>query len=210
MEAYKKYILVLGCVVVFAHCASAPGKTVNDAELVKVATIPFVNTTRQEAHDYLSGSLTDATTKSMEQIFLYRQVAAEKTSQLYDRLRQNNGTLPPGDLRSAGLSMDADLLIYGDFKVSKGKKGDAIEITMNAFRSDRAEPVAGIVRRTTVSNRIFDEIDKMTAELVQALVAYRRKQMAEAGLREVERAQGAKIELTRDSINIAPFIPPIF
>lgn len=210
MESVKKIILALGCVAFYTHCASAQGKTVNDAELVKVATIPFVNTARQEAHDYLSSSLADATTKSMEQIFLYRQVSAEKSSQLYEKLRQNNGTLPPGDLSSAGLSMDADLLIYGDFKITKGKKGDAIEITMNAFRSDRAEPVAGIVRRTTVSNRIFDEIDKMTAELVQALVAYRRKQMAEAGQREVERVPGAKIELTRESINIAPFIPPIF
>lgn len=210
MKYTINHIFTACIIAVLLNCASGQGKSNGDTELVRVATIAFVNTTGQETHDYLGGSLADATTKSMEQIFAYNQIPTAKTTDLYGQLSKNKGILPPSDLRAAGLEIDADLLIYGDFKVTKGKKGDTIEITMNAFRSDRAEPVAAIVRRTQVSNRIFDEIDKMTAELVQGIVAYRRQQMEQSGQREAAAARGGKIELTRDSINIAPFIPPIF
>lgn len=206
----SKHYLTLAVVVLTAlSCSSAPGKAADSSELVKVATITFVNTTGQESHDYLSGSITDATTKSMEQIFVYRQIPASSTVELYARMKQA-ANLSASELRSAALSLDADLLIYGDFKVSKGKKGDAIEIRMHALRSDRGEVIAALNRQTNVSNRIFDDIDKMTEELVQSIVAYRKKQMAESGQRDIAIPKGAKIELTRDSINIAPFIPPIF
>lgn len=207
-----KHCFIFAGIALFAalSCSSTPGKATERSELVKVATVTFVNTTGLESHDYLSGSITDATTKTMEQIFVYHQVPVSSTAELHTRMKRAQANLAVSDLRSEALSLDADLLIYGDFKVSKGKKGDAIEIRMHALRSDRGEVIAVLNRQTNVSNRIFDDIDKMTAELVQSIVAYRQKQMAESGLRDVAPPKGAKIELTRDSINIAPFIPPIF
>lgn len=203
-------ILTAFVAILLSGCASAAGREAENGELVKVATINFVNTSGQESHDYLGGSLGEATVRSMGQIFVYRQIPAESTGALFGKLKQAQGTLPASDLRSAALSIDADLIIHGDFKVSKGKKGDAIEIRMQAFRTDRGEVIAALSRQTNVSNRIFDEIDKMTAELVQSIVAYRKQQMAESGQRDIAMPKGAKITLSRDSINIAPFIPPIF
>ena len=208
---YPRQIIMSTCVaLLLISCASTPGRESQSGELVKVATVNFVNTSGQDAHEYLGGSLADATVRSMERIFLYRQIPAESVGALYSQLKRAQGNLPPSELRSAALSMDADLLIHGTFHVSKGKKGDAIEIRMQAFRADRGEVIVALVRQTNVSNRIFDEIDKMTAELVQSIVAYRKQQMADSGQREAASAQGARIELTRESINIAPFIPPIF
>ncbi len=210
MKSAMKLFSAAFIAIALAGCASAPDRGADNAELVRVATLNFVNTSGEESHDYLGTSLGDATVRSMQRIFVYHSIPAERTSGLYGRLKEVQGNLSPADLRSAALSMDADLLIHGDFKVSKGKKGDSIEIRMQAFRADRGEVIAALSRQTNVSNRIFDELDRMTADLVQRLVAYRQKQMADSGQRDTSASKGGKLELTRESINIAPFIPPIF
>jgi hypothetical protein len=81
---------------------------------------------------------------------------------------------------------------------------------MSVFRTDKSQIVATLIQQTQVSNRLFDEIDKMSAGLVAKIADYRMQLLRDSGRTDNTSAKDGKIELTRESINIAPFIPPIF
>lgn len=192
-------------------CRSSGGKGEPDrAELVHVAAVEFTNLSNDSAQDYLRASISDATTQSMDKIFEYYHIPSARTSEIASDLKANNGKLKPSELRSYGLSLDADLLIYGSFNVTKGKKNDQIEIAMTVFRTDKSEVIATLTQQTQVSNRLFDEIDKLSALLVAKIADYRKQLLRESGREDKAAGKEEKIELTRDSINIAPFIPPVF
>lgn len=205
---FFQLVLVLA---ISTGCKSSPGVVKSDrAELVHVAVVEFTNLSSDSAQDYLRASISDATTQSMDRIFEYYRVPSTSTPALASDLKAHNGNLPASELRGHGLEIDADLIIYGAFSVTKGKKGDQVEITMRVFRTDKSVVIATLTQQAQVSNRLFDEIDKLAAGLVGKIVEYRKQLLTESGRQDKPAVSDAKIELTRDSINISPFIPPVF
>lgn len=203
------FILALSFLLLVA-CNSRQERRVDESALVRVAIVKLVNVSKQPLYDYLSESVSDATQNSMDNKFIYFHVPAAATQAVFAELNGHEGMTGEARLREHALAMDADLIIFGSYKTFPGKRGDSIEILITIFRADRAEKIGQISRKTAISGTIFREIDTIAAELVARIVQYRKSQLQEQGQNEAASGSGAKIELTRDSINIAPFIPPIF
>lgn len=203
-------IQTLTLVLLLTACSSRHERRVDESALVRVAIVKLVNVSKQPLYDYLSESVTDATQNSMEKKFIYFHVPAAATQQVSTELNGHEGMIGEARLREHALAMDADLIIFGSYTTSAGKKGDAIEIMITVFRADKAEKIGQINRKTRISGTIFSEIENIAAELVAQIVQYRKSQIEERGQAETAATTSGKIELTRESINIAPFIPPIF
>ncbi len=158
----------------------------------------------------VSASLTDAAQSSMDKQFVYEPIPAEKSADLAVSLEKKDGVMEIADLRAHALAIDADLIIYGFFKTTPGKKGDTADISVTVFRADKGAAIGNLNRKALVSGAIFKDIDVMAADVVRQIAEYRKSQNAAAGKKEPGEASGEKIHLTRDSLNMLPFIPPVF
>lgn len=203
------FIVVLVSIVCAPHCSSGQVNSLASDNLVRVAIVKLVNVSKQPAYEYLSDSLTEAGRASMRQKFSYTEIPSEGTTRIFADLEARAGVADAGSLRSHALAIDADILIYGHYNVSPGKKGDGVEIIFRIFRADQSAAIGELSRKTTISGKVFREIDALAGEVAAAIGAYRSRQMKEQGKAATE-ASGEKISLTRDSLNILPFIPPVF
>jgi len=196
--------------LLLAACSSVRQREVNTSSLVRVAIVKLVNASGKPMYDYLSESLTDATASSMDKKFVYSRVPSEQTSRTLEDLTEAGGIVEASRMRSQALEMDADLVICGNFRTTPGKRGDTAEIAVTVFRADTAVVVAQISRSAIISGEMFKEIDAIAAEIVSQMVEYHTSQKIATVTDDHIESSGAKIHLTRKSLNIAPFIPPIF
>lgn len=210
MQGLLKKISIGYATCLLIACGSGPKHKATDSSLVRVAIVKLVNVSGAPLYEYLSDSLTDATRASMQRKFRYFDLPAEETQRLFVRLNEQGGSMTPEELRTQALRIDADLVIYGKYTTSSAKKGDSAEITFSVFRTDKGMEIWQGNRQTKISGAIFKEIDLIAAQVVSEIAAYRKQQLAEQGETEMKETTGEKIELTRDSINIHPFIPPVF
>lgn len=210
MQSVLKLCVGLSLCVWFIGCRSAsPGKP-NDSSLVRVAIVKLVNASGNSMYDYLGDSLTDAAVSSMDKKFVYARIPEEETRDLYNELSAKGGVFSDARQRSHALAIDADLIMSGYFKTTPGKKGDSAAIVIHVFRGDQSAIVAKISRTAVISGAIFKDIEAIANELVKTMIEYRRSQLRQRGVKEDETAAAQKIKLTRESINLIPFIPPIF
>ena len=206
-KTMKKFAPIYVALLFFA-CSKNVKKDDHD-HLVKIATVKLVNASGQPMYDYLSDSLTDATKESMNKKFVYSAIPAAKTADLYADVKKSPTKPSKSDLRNEALAIDADLVIYGSFTVSKAAKGDEVEFGVTIFRTDKAQFIETINKKTAITAELFTIIEKLSGEIVQRIEAYNNAQLKESGVAQ-KNQKDQKIELTREGMNIEPFIPPSF
>lgn len=210
MQNFLKSIrgaFVAGCLIA---CSSGTRRDAPENTLVRVAIVKLVNVSGAPLYEYLSDSLTEATRTSMQRKFHFYDLPPADTEKLFAHLSAHGGTIDSGELRAHALTIDADLVIYGRYTTSAAKKGDNAEIEFSVFRSDKAVEICRGNRKAVISGGIFKEIDLIAAKVVSEITAYREQQLTERGEIERKSTPDEKVELTRESINIYPFIPPVF
>lgn len=195
---------------IIVSCKSGGPRKVDESSLVRVAIVKLVNASGNALYDYLSDTLTDAAQNSMDKKFVYNRLAADQTTGMFTELKEKKGELENSRLRGYALELDADLVIFGHFTSTQGKRGDSAEIVVRVFRSDKSTMIAELKKNAVISAAIFKDIDNIAAELVRRIGEYRLSQIKERGEKESAAAADQKVEFTRESINIAPFIPPVF
>jgi len=205
------WLHVLIALLMFAvgACSSGKPRKDNEKSLVSVAIVKLVNVSKQANYDYLSESLTDATQSSMDKKFVYFRIPADQVTDLYAEAAEQGGNPSESSMRSLALKIDADLVIFGYYKTSAEKKGDSAEIVFNVLRTDKGTTIAKISRTAAISAKIFNDIESIATTVVAKIADYRAEQIKESGIQEVQK-KGEKIQFTRESLNIAPFIPPAF
>jgi len=205
----KKLSVLVLVAFLSAACASGKKRTGEEKGLVSVAIVKLVNVSKQANYDYLSESLTDATQSSMDKKFVYFHIPADQVTDLYAETAEQGGNPSESSMRSLALKIDADLVIFGYYKTSAEKKGDSAEIVFNVLRTDKGTTIAKISRTAAISAKIFNDIESIATTVVAKIADYRAEQIKESGIQEVQK-KGKRIQFTRESLNIAPFIPPAF
>ena len=210
MRKNKMYTLLFCTVLLWvSFCSTGKVRKSEEKSLVSVAIVKLLNASKQSNYDYLSESLTDATQTSMEKKFVYYHVPGDQLQGLSKELFNSAGNPDDDAVRSEALKIDADLVIYGYYTTTAAKKGDNVEIAFKVLRTDKGTVIAKISRNAAISARIFNDIENIAAAVVSKIADYRAEQIRESGIKD-EATANRKIQFTKESISIAPFIPPAF
>jgi len=180
------------------------------SNLVNVAIINFVNESSDANYAYLTESVSEAIGLAMDKIFVYERLSVEKCNTLFVELDRLRDRIQPTDIQNSANQIDAELVIFGSYRIEKGRRSDSVEIKISVFRVDKAETLSAITKKVKISGALFGETEKISNAIVQKIVEYRQQEMRITDQKEALTTEESKTVLSKSSLNIAPFIPPIF
>ncbi|MBS0616581.1 MAG: hypothetical protein JSR44_00205 [Spirochaetes bacterium] len=204
-----RVLVLIGVILSVGSCSSTQ-RGHGASNLVNVAIINLVNESNDANYAYLTESVSGAIGLAMDKIFVYERLPAEKCRTVFVELNRLRERIQPVDIQSRANEIDAELVIFGSYKIEKGRRSDSVEIKISVFRADKAETLSTISKKVQISGALFSETEKISSAIVQKIVEYRRQEMRITDQQEAFAAEERKTILSKTSLNITPFIPPIF
>ncbi|MBX3722083.1 MAG: hypothetical protein KF713_09610 [Turneriella sp.] len=197
------YALLLVC-----HCSKNVQNTaVSGNNLVMVGYGEISNISGDPNIDYLKSSIRDAGIDYMDKIFLYNKAPEAELIAATNTFATKIPTLD--DQKNICNRIKTDVLLHSSFDV-KGTRQKTVTLQTTVFRCDEGIIVETITNSAKINNQIFEEIQKIAQSIVSAIVNYKNKVSGQTPEKNGKEGSGEKIVLSKKSLKILPFIPPVF
>jgi len=206
-------ISILWAVSFISQCASSTKRN-QTSDLATLAIFNFKNLTQNKSFDYLSGSLKDAIESSLAKRFKFlsvkpAQIASSETEYLKPPIKKSDYNVLK--LEEIANATSADVVLIGSFVYTAKKKkagAEKIEMDVIIFLRDNRQIIGRDSIETKVDSKIFNVIGDIAAKAVRLIEAYAKEQSKKEG--EQMKSTDGRLSLTKQSLGITPYIPPVF
>lgn len=137
--------------------------------LARIAIFHLVNETNQKDLDFLSGSIAEAIVKNMEESLYFEIPNREENQILANKVLNSSKNFRRSRLEDVCTIAEIEYAIYGNIK--KDRNGN-IKIFSGVYSKNNNKIIAKNKQIIQSNSRMFDDIDKLSATLVDSIVSY--------------------------------------
>lgn len=123
------------------------------SDLVRVAILKFVNSSRSDQHHWVENSLPDAINLSMVNKFEFVRTEPEKVEAAQKQEKVTGDSYSKESIRRIAKKTNSDIIIYGYFKLTEKK--DTLLIKAIVYNATGDKVIGTVTERSELSNRIF-------------------------------------------------------